>query len=387
MNLTRRKQWIIGPAVALLTACGAHGTGEPEHRHEAEDTHAAEATVHDDEIVWAETSARAAGVRVETVNPGAFRAVYKTSGAILAAAGDERVVSATSAGVVRLPAGGFADGAPVRSGQVLAWLSARELTDGDPAEKARLDYEAALRELKRAEALAADRLISDRQLEEARLRQATAKAAWQGTAGRLDEGGLKVVAPMSGYVKQCLVAPGEFVNVGQPLLILTQNRRLRLRAEVPEEQAAALTGVQSARFRTASSDGVLSLDSLHGRLLSVGRAVAPGAFWLPVTFEFDNVGALLPGSYAEVWLLDAVRADVLALPCRALTEEQGLYFVYVQEAPDRYRRQEVTLGADDGSRVEIVSGLRGGERVVTEGALRVKLAGTTAAIPAHNHEH
>lgn len=372
---------------ALLTGCGAHDGHDHEKEQEAEAASKEEHAEHGDEIVWPEAHARAAGVRAEVIQPAPFAAVHKVSGTLLPVAGGEQQVVAPAAGVVRWSGNGFTEGVVVRAGQVVARLSARELTDGDPAEKARLELDAARREWERAQRLAADKLISDQQLEEARLRYNTARAAIAGTVGRLTKDGLQVVAPANGYVKQCLASSGEYVGVGQPLLVVTQTRRLQLRAEVPESDAAWLSAVRTARFRTASSGGVLTLDSLGGRLQSVGRSVAPGTFYLPVIFDFDNVGRLVPGSYAEVWLLETERPDVLAVPRQALTEEQGVYFVYVQEDADCYRKQEVTLGADDGLRVEILSGLHGGERVVTSGAIRVKLAGTSAAIPGHNHNH
>ena len=88
-----------------------------------------------------------------------------------------------------------------------------------------------------------------------------------------------------------------------------------------------------------------------------------------------------------MWLLAAEREGVLSLPVEALTEEQGVYFVYVQLDEDCYRKQAVTVGASDGERVEITSGLKDGERVVTRGAIHVKLASASNAIPAHTHNH
>lgn len=389
MTTTNYSVGFVVLMACALVACGAHEEHDHDHDHEPamKEREAGHTENHADEVIWSARAAQAAGVEVDTVGPGPFRAVYKTGGAVLEAAGEEHVVAAPAAGVVHLPQGGFAEGTAVRGGQLLARLSARELTDGDPAEKARLEYEAARKEWERAEALAAEQIISRQQLEDVRLRWAMARAAVDGQGGSPEAGGRMLTAPRNAYVKQCLVRPGEFVSLGQPLFVLTQDRRLRLRAEVPETEAARLATVRSARFRTAASPDVQSLDSLHGTLLSVGRAVTPGTACLPVTFEFDNVGAVLPGSYAEVWLLGAVREAVLSVPRQALVEEQGLFFVYVREAVDRYRKQAVTTGADDGQRVEITSGLQPGEAVVTKGALRVKLAGAASVIPAHNHEH
>ncbi len=373
-------------SAVLWTACGAH----EGHTHDHLETtaHEAHAEGGHDEIVLHAEAAKAAGVEVETLTPGTFRAVHKVSGRLLAAAGDEQVVVATASGVVSLPGGGWSDGAPVHAGQTLATLSARALTDGDPADRARLEYEAARVEWERAEALATDKLITLQELTGARLRHDKARAAYEGIAARRTAGGsTTVVASMAGYVKQTWVSEGEFVNVGQPLVTLSRSRRIRLQADVPEAEAAVLKQVRSARFRTASTGSVLSLDSLKGRLLSVGQTVAPGAFFLPVTFEFEGVEGCLPGSYAEVWLLGAERTGVLSVPVEALSEEQGQHYVYVQLDEECYRKHPVTVGACDGLRTEILHGLKGGEHVVVKGTTTVRLAGASAAIPAHNHNH
>ena len=77
----------------------------------------------------------------------------------------------------------------------------------------------------------------------------------------------------------------------------------------------------------------------------------------------------------------------MTVPVSALTDEQGLNFVYIQTDPTCYERREVTIGQTDGERVEIKSGLKAGEKVVTEGAVQVRLAGASTAIPGHTHNH
>ncbi|MGL5731780.1 MAG: efflux RND transporter periplasmic adaptor subunit, partial [Bacteroidales bacterium] len=110
------------------------------------------------------------------------------------------------------------------------------------------------------------------------------------------------------------------------------------------------------------------------------------SFYIPVTFEFDNIGDIIPGSFTEVYLLSTVRDDVLSVPLTALTEEQGLHFVYVRTEPEAYIKKEVTIGQNDGERVEIIKGLKAGDTVVTKGVTQVKLASASGAIPdGHNH--
>ena len=108
---------------------------------------------------------------------------------------------------------------------------------------------------------------------------------------------------------------------------------------------------------------------------------------MPVTFEFDNKGEVIPGSFVEVYLLSSELENVISLPRTALTEEQGIFFVYLQLDEEGYKKQLVTLGADNGESVQILSGVKAGDRVVTEGAYQVKLASATNAIPVHSHEH
>ena len=79
--------------------------------------------------------------------------------------------------------------------------------------------------------------------------------------------------------------------------------------------------------------------------------------------------------------------EVLSVPHTALTEEQGIYFVYVQLDEECYARREVKLGADNGREVALLSGIHPGERVVMQGAYHVRLASVSKAIPGHSHEH
>ena len=170
-------------------------------------------------------------------------------------------------------------------------------------------------------------------------------------------------------------------------MTLTQNRRLFLRAEVSERYYKYLSGVVSANFKTPYDDRVYALDELHGRVLSYGKSTDDSLFYLPITFEFDNRVDVVPGSYVEIYLLSGEMKDVMVLPKTAITEEQGVNFVYLQVDAEGYKKQEVKLGADNGREVQVLSGVHAGDKVVVEGAYHVKLASASNAIPAHTHEH
>ena len=354
------------------------------HDHEAEEAAHAEAAA--GEISLPAAKAAAAGVEVQTVSAGPFREVIVASGRVMPAPGDETAVVASVSGVVSFSRP-LVEGAQVAKGAPMFTISSERIQEGDAVERARIAYETARAEYERARSLVGDRIVSQKDYEAAAERYETARLAYEAVAREDGEGGTVVEAPAAGYVKSCSVKEGDYVSVGTPLAVVTQNRRLNLRVDVPERYYSKLGSVATANFRAASGERIHRLTDMHGRMVAYGRNADDASAYIPVTFSFDNAADVVAGSFAEVWLLAAEREGVLSLPIEALTEEQGVYFVYVQLDEDCYRKQAVTVGASDGERVEITSGLKDGERVVTRGAIHVKLASASNAIPAHTHNH
>lgn len=364
----------------------AHGHEDHEHErhnHEAEaESHAG----HSDEIILSKEKAAAAGVTAEVVQPGTFYNVITTSGHILAAQGDETVVTANVAGIVSFDRP-VTEGMQVSKNGTLFTLVSEHLQDGDPVKRARIAYETAKEELERAEKLVGQKIVSQKDFNSIKERYENARIAYEALAPNAGQEGVAIKAPIGGYLKSCLVKEGDYVSVGQPVASITQNRKLYLRADVSERYYGVLSTIRSANFKLSYSEETFSLKELDGRLLSYGKATDDAAYYIPVTFEFANRGNIVPGAFAEVYLLSDERQNVISLPVSAITEEQGLNFVYIQLDETCYKKQEVTLGCTDGNRVEITSGLKGGESVVTQGAIHVKLASASNAIPAHSHSH
>ncbi len=393
-----RKSIISLLTMGAMILAGCHGHSHEGHSHDAHAEHEGhihaeqkksegEEHLHAGEVHFTHEQAEAAGLQLETVQPAPFSLVLRASGELQAQQGNEQTIVATTSGVVHYANASIVEGTAVRQGERLATISANTLQEGDPVQKLKLAYEAAEREFRRAERLIADKIISQKEYNQARLQYETAKAAYEGQAQNHSDRGTAVGIPLAGYIKSLLVAQGEYVGVGQPIAVVTQSRRLQLRADVSERDYRHLRDIQSANFRTAYDDKVYCLADLNGRLLSYGKTTAAGSSYIPVTFEFDNVGDFLPGAFAEVFLLSAPKDSALSIPVSALTEEQGLMFVYLHFTEDIYKKQEVTLGQSDGTRVEVLHGLKAGDRVVTRGAYQVKLASASTAIPAHSHNH
>jgi RND family efflux transporter MFP subunit len=354
------------------------------HAHEGEDPEAEAA--HGDEIPFTRQQAEAVGLQVEEVTPGTFSHVMKTSGQILSAQGDEATIAATSNGIVSFANPSISDGTPIRAGEAIVTVSAKNLPEGDPAAKAKIACETAQKEYQRAEGLVKEQIISAKEFEQARLRYETARTAYEAQSSNVTESGVRVTSPISGYIKSCLVSQGDYVSVGQPIAVVSQNRRLQLRAEVSENYFKSLKSIGSANFQTSYDNTVYKLSDLNGRLLSFGKASGGQSFYIPVTFEFDNIGDIVPGSFVSVYLLSSAQDHVISVPVSSVTEEQGLNFVYLQLDEEGYQKQEVTLGQSNGDRVRILSGLKPGDRVVTRGVYQVKLAAVSSVMP-EGHAH
>ncbi|MEA4916612.1 efflux RND transporter periplasmic adaptor subunit [Proteiniphilum sp.] len=372
-------------------------SSDGEHSHSANDAHVHstdDGHDHDhssgdtDEIHFSRQQAEVVGLEVEQVAPAPFSYVIKTSGHIQVAQGDEVIIAATSNGIVSFSSPSLTDGSTVKAGQSIVTISARNLLEGDPSTRAKIEFETAEKEFQRAELLVKDQIISTKEFEQARLRYETAKTAYHAQASNMTANGVRVTSPIHGFIKNRMVAQGEYVSVGQPIATVSQNRRLQLRAEVSEKDYKTVRNIISAHFKPAYDDQVYRLSDLNGRLLSFGRSADGQSFFIPVTFEFDNVGDFLPGAFTEVYLLANPQNDVISVPASSLTEEQGLYFVYLQLEEEHYKKQEVTPGQSDGTRVQIVSGLKPGDKVVTKGVYQVKLAAISSVMPeGHTHNH
>ncbi|MBO5250792.1 MAG: efflux RND transporter periplasmic adaptor subunit [Bacteroidaceae bacterium] len=365
-----------------------HAAEAHAHNHEAEahEGHAHEHGSNPEEIILAPEKAKAAGVVSEVIQPKPFRQVIKTNGEVQAAQGAESVVVANVSGVVSFQRS-ITEGVQVGKGTSLMTISAEKLQDGDPAQRARIAYETAKAEFDRASRLVESQIISQKEFNAIKETYENARLAYEALAKNQTKNGVSVIAPIAGYIKNLLVKEGDYVAVGQPLATVTQNNRLFLRADVSERYYKYLSGISSANFKTPYDNQVYELEALNGKLLSYGKSAGSGSFYVPVTFSFDNKGGIIPGSFVEIYLLSKQMDNSLVLPVEALTEEQGLYFVYIQKCVESYKKQEVKLGAGNGKEVQILSGLHPGDKVVVKGAYHVKLASASNALPAHSHEH
>ena len=231
-----------------------------------------------------------------------------------------------------------------------------------------------------------DQIISVKEYEQIRLAYETAKMEYEAQASNYSKNGVRVTSSINGFVKNLYVSQGDFVSVGQPIATISQNKKLQLRAEVSETYFGSISSISGANFKLAYDNKLYKLSELNGRLISHGKASDEESFFIPITFEFDNIGNIIPGSFAEIFLLSTAQLNKISVPVSAITEEQGLYFVYTKMDDEHYSKQEVTLGESNGERVAVISGLSDGDKIVTNGVYQVKLVATPSVMPeGHTH--
>ena len=352
----------------------SHAQTEAEHNH------------NENEITFPADQAARTDFKVEEIKPSTFNHVIPCTARILAAQGDEATIVAPISGVVSFGDKRLSTGAQVSRGQSLFTISSRDLASGSQVDKIAANYRRAEAEYNRLKQLVEEQIVSRSEFEAAESEYLKAKAEYDAIAAHSSEKGSNVGAPIAGYITSLSIGEGDFVEMGQPLATVSQNRRLQMRADLPQRYYRELRTIKTSNIVDPATGESYCLADCGGRLLSVGRIADSGSTLIPVTFEFDNRNDLPQGAIVEAYLIGAPIAEALVVPVTAVTEAQGLYYVYVQLDAECYERREVTLGASNGELVQLLSGIEAGDRVVTRGAVNVKMAAASGAIP-HSHQH
>lgn len=353
------------------------------HAGENEKASAAEKAHDADVIVLEPAVAERFGVTTDTAAFRPFSRVVKVSGTLSTASEGSAVVSAPTSGIVTLGRG-ISAGSRVGAGQTVAVVKADAVSGGDANRAAKVELDAAKTELERVESLYADRLVTLAQYNAAKAAYERAKAMYSGNAASG-----RATSPISGVITSLDVATGTYVATGTPIATVSASGRLVLRADVPFKSYKSVSGASDARIVAPYAENSVLVSELDGRRVDAGQAAAGAASgYVPVTFSLRNDGTLMPGSAVEVYLYDGTPRPALTVPLSALVEQQGSFFVFVRLDEDCYRKVLVEPGNNDGQSVEILSGLHGGENVVSGGVTAVKLAQSSGAVPAgHSHSH
>lgn len=372
-----------------LLGCGHDHSKDDDHNHAQTSTgpntqHKDEEHKHDNEH---EHEHELYGVTHIQYTP--FGEVIKSGGEIMPARGDEQVIVANHDGLISFAYNGMQEGVAVKASQQLIALTSGGLVH-DNLEvgylEAKAQFEKAKTDYERAEKLMADTIIAKSEYLDAKLAFEKSQLAFNNIRRNYTLGGQKVLSPVAGFVKAIHVTEGEFVQAGQPLITISQNKRLVIKADVPQDAIPKLNSIRTANFVTPYDGEIYATTDLNGKLISWGKSTIKDNFYIPVFFEIDNKGGLIPGTFIEVYLKTAATAQAIAIPQSALLEEFGSHYVFVDNHTG-WEKRYVKLDGTDGKLIRIVDGLKVGEHIATKNVSRIKLAQMSGQLPEAAHVH
>ncbi len=293
----------------------------------------------------------------------------------------------------QLQAVAFAEGQHVTRGQVLAQIDARtyqaqqQQAQGNLARdqaqlaNARLD-------LARYQSLVRQSSIARQQLDTQAALVRQLQGAVEADQGALEVAGVnlgytRIVAPMDGRVGLRQVDPGNNVGNGSTIAVITQMQPMDVLFTVPEDRLPALR----ARLRQGAPPTVEAWDRngkarlATGALASMDNQIDPSTGTVRVKARFGNDDEVLfPNQFVNVKLMLDTLHDATLIPASALQRGASGLFVYVIGSDDTVSVRTVTTGVNEDDRVQILTGLNPGERVVTDGSDRLR-DGSPVTVP------
>ncbi len=185
-----------------------------------------------------------------------------------------------------------------------------------------------------------------------------------------------LTAPVTGTVSEIKATSGQQVESGTELLSIVNLSTVLIEAQVFEKDLPIVRESTRASFTSAALSGevyTIGTADGDGRLVSIGQTVNEQTRAVPVIYEVVNpLQRLRDGNFVEMTIDTSGNAQVLAVPKTAVVTEQGQTFVFVFTGGESFEKRPVALGAEGADFYEVKSGLKEGDRVVTEGIYQLR---------------
>jgi membrane fusion protein, multidrug efflux system len=295
-------------------------------------------------------------------------------------------------------------GDAVRRGQLLAKLEDFEIVEQVKQAEASLEVARATIRQREADLKVAElnfdrsknlyqrQLLAKQALDDAESRYMAAeaqidlsKAQAQQTSARLDElqinlGNTKIISPVDGFVGKRNADPGAWVSQNAPVVSVVEISRLRLVANVVEKDLRLVNTGDPATVEVDAYPG----DLFKGQIARVSPVLDPATRTATMEVEIPNRdNRLKPGMYARVLLTIEERKGTTLVPKIAVVDFEGKRGVWIPGGENKVQFRETKLGIEDPERIEVLDGLKPGDRIVTEGAGSLR-AGDTVVLPGQN---
>ncbi len=279
-------------------------------------------------------------------------------------------------------------------------LQSQQADQRAKANQARTQLAQAQRELRRSENLVEVGAVPRKRLEEAQtavrvaehevssaeqqvklldnqIRQTNAgQAIFRAPTVRQPNKTFPLIAPVTGIINDIKATSGQQVEAGTEILSLANLSTVLLEAQVFERDLPVVRESTRASFTaSALSNEVYTIGTADGdgRIVSVGQTVNEQTRTVSVIYEVKNpLNRLRDGMFVEMTIDTSGNTQVLAVPKRAVVTEEGQSFVFVFDGGESFEKRPVVLGMEGADFYEIKSGLKEGERVVTEGIYQLR---------------
>jgi membrane fusion protein, heavy metal efflux system len=181
------------------------------------------------------------------------------------------------------------------------------------------------------------------------------------------------VAPIAGVVTDRQVGPGQYIQAGAPTPVFSIGdlSTVWLVAAVPETDAPFIERGQEVEVRVLALPGQI----FKAKLTAVGAEVDPATRRVPVRATLANPGGKLkPQMFASFCIITGAESQAASVPEEAIVREGDQARVWVVSQNNTLTLRSIHTGRSSEGRVEVVDGLKAGERVVTRGSLFIDRA-------------
>lgn len=258
---------------------------------------------------------------------------------------------------------GFSDGSFVKQGQMLVVLAQGQETASLAGATARARE--ADQQLARVAELHRRGFATNASLDA----QTAIAAAARGAAGEANASisDRVVRAPFAGQVSLRRISVGAVVSAGDEIAVVSDVGSIKLDFSIPETMLASVRVGQNISATAAAFPDV----DVVGTIRAIDPVINPQTRTATLRAVLPNRGGRLkPGMLMSVTIDSSARSSV-AIPELALVREGDSSFVYVIGADDKAKRLPVKTGVRDGNLIEITEGLAAGDRIVTEGVVKL----------------
>ena len=179
---------------------------------------------------------------------------------------------------------------------------------------------------------------------------------------------VKIISPTTGIVIQRDVNLGELIDPTKILFTIGNFKTVWLKADVYEKDISLIKEGQPIELELGSFPG----QKFFGKLNYVADSVNQETRTLQVRAEVENLNdQLKPKMYARMKICVGEHNE-LTVPKTAIQEADGNKVVYIPISANQFKEQKVIVGNENGDYVQILTGLKPGEKVVTKGSFELR---------------